>query len=118
VKQLRSENLEITGHTTIAGTVEERIHVPSGAVLDLVGVALDGVVVTGGGSVCISGETRPLTVTVGGRAVLIGTCHGLIINDGGDVTIHGVVEGPIIEYAGRTVIAPEASTRGGGPHRP
>lgn len=113
--QLRSENIEVSGHTTIAETVEGRIHVPNGAVLDLAGVALDGVLVTGGGYACISGTTETLTVTVGGRAILTGTCHGPVVNDGGDVIIRGVVEGPITEHAGRTVIEPTASVLGGGP---
>ena len=39
---------------------------PSGAVLDLVGEAVDGVVVTGGGCATISGTTHSLTVAVGG----------------------------------------------------
>jgi hypothetical protein len=103
--QLRTENFEVTGEMTITDTVEGRIHVPSGAVLVLVGVAKDGVLVTGGGYASISGETRTLTVTVGGRATLAGTCHGPVINDGGEVIIEGIVEGPIIEHAGRTVIA-------------
>ena len=77
--------------------------------LDLVGVALDGVVVSGGGYACISGTTRSLTVTVGGRAILTGSCEGPVVNDGGHVKIHGLVEGPIIEHAGWTVIAPDAS---------
>ena len=72
--QLRSETIAISGHTTIADTVEGRIHVPSGAVLDLVGEAVDGVVVTGGGCATISGTTRSLTVAVGGRAILTGVC--------------------------------------------
>ena len=97
----------------MAGTVENRIHVPSGAVLELTGVAADGVVVTAGGYAHISGTTRTLTVTVGGRATLTGSCNGAVVNDGGEVIVEGVVEGPIIEYAGRTVIAPAASTRRG-----
>lgn len=109
--QLRSENIEVSGHVTISDTVEGRIHVPSGAVLELVGVAADGVVVTGGGYARISGATRTLTVTVGGRATLTGVCHGRVINDGGEVFIEGVVGGPIIEHAGQTVVAPTASTR-------
>ena len=113
--QLGSENLEVTGRTRIADTVTGRVHVPSGAVLDLAGVALDGVVVTGGGCAAISGTTRSLTVGVGGRAILTGTCLGPVINDGGDLTIDGVVEGPIIEHAGRTVVSPTASIGGRNP---
>lgn len=105
------ENLEVTGEMTITETVEERIHVPSGAVLVLIGVAHDGVLVTGGGCAHISGETQTLTVAVGGRATLTGICHGPLINDGGEVIIEGVVEGPITEYAGQTIITPTA-TRG------
>lgn len=107
--ELRSENLEVTGRIRIADTVLGRIHVPSGAVLELVGEALDGVVVTGGGCAAISGKTRSLTVAVGGRAILTGTCLGPVVNDGGDLTIEGVVDGPVIELAGRTVISPAAS---------
>jgi hypothetical protein len=109
VTQLANQNLEVTGTMTITETVEARIHVPSGAVLVLVGVTHDGVLVTGGGYAHIAGETQTLTVTVGGRAVLTGTCHGPLINDGGEVIIEGVVEGPITEYAGQTVIAPTAT---------
>lgn len=110
MSQLRPENLAVRGRIRITETVTGRIHVPSGAVLDLAGVALDGVVVTGGGCAAISGTTRSLTVAVGGRAVLTGRCTGPVVNDGGDLTIEGVVDGPIIEHAGTTVIAPAAST--------
>jgi hypothetical protein len=109
--QLADQNFEVTGEMTITETVEARIHVPSGAALVLVGVARDGVLVTGGGYAHVSGETQTLTVTVGGRATLTGTCHGPVINDGGEVIIQGVVEGPIIEHAGQTVIAPTAFVR-------
>lgn len=107
--QLRNEHFEISGEMTITDTVEGRIHVPSGAALILAGVALDGVLVTGGGYAAISGETQSLTVAVGGRAVLTGTCHGPVVNDGGEVHIEGVVEGPVVEHAGQTVIAPAAT---------
>lgn len=113
MSQPRRENFEVSGQISMAGTVENRIHVPSGAVLELTGVAADGVVVTAGGYAHISGTTRTLTVTVGGRATLTGNCNGAVVNDGGEVIVEGVVEGPIIEYAGRTVIAPAASTRRG-----
>jgi hypothetical protein len=102
----------------MADTVSGRVHVPSGAVLDLVGVPLDGVVVTGGGCAVISGTTRGLTVAVGGRAVLTGICLGPVVNDGGDLTIAGVVEGPVIEHAGRTVICPAAWIGGRHPAGP
>jgi hypothetical protein len=108
VTQLRDETFEVSGEMTIVDFVEGRIHVPSGAALELVGAALEGVLVTGGGYARISGSTRSLTVAVGGRAELTGTCHGPLINDGGEVLIQGVVEGPIIEHAGRTVMAPTA----------
>ncbi len=41
---MESENFEITGQMIVAKVVEGRIHVPSGAVLNLTGVAVDGVV--------------------------------------------------------------------------
>ena len=104
--QLANQNLEITGEMVITDTVEAKIHVPSGAVLILLGAAHEGVLVTGGGYAHIAGETQTLTVTVGGRATLTGTCHGPLINDGGEVIIEGVVEGPITKYAGQTVIPP------------
>lgn len=106
---LANPNLEITGKMTITETVAARIHVPSGATLILIGVAHDGVLVTGGGYAHISGETQTLTVSVGGRAALTGTCHGPLINDGAEIIIDGVVEGPITQYAGHTVIAPTAT---------
>ncbi len=105
----RFENLEVTGRIRIVDTIRGRIHVPSGAVLDLVGEAVDGVVVTSGGCATISGTTHSLTVAVGGRAILTGACLGPVVNDGGDLTIEGVVEGPVIDYAGRTVISSTAS---------
>jgi hypothetical protein len=43
VTQLANQNLEVAGETTITDTVEARIHVPSGAVLVLLGVAHEGV---------------------------------------------------------------------------
>jgi hypothetical protein len=109
VTQRHAETRTLSGELTITATVEGRIHVPSGAVLVLLGVAPDGVLVTGGGYARIAGQTQSLTVTVGGRATLTGICHGPVINDGGEVIIEGVVEGPLIEQAGRTVIAPTAS---------
>lgn len=113
VRQLQGKRVGISGEMTIVGTVGGRIHVPSGAVLHLVGIAEGGVLVTGGGYAHISGTTRTLTVTVGGRATLTGTCHGPLVNDGGDVIIEGKVEGPIIEHAGRTLISPSARIRAG-----
>lgn len=107
--QLANQILEVTGRMAITDAVEAKIHVPSGAVLVLLGVAPGGVLVTGGGYAHIGGETQTLTVTVGGRATLTGTCHGPLINDGGEVIIEGVLEGPITEYAGQTVIAPTAT---------
>lgn len=108
----RRENFEVAGQMTVTRTIEERIHVPSGAALELAGVAAGGVVVTAGGYAHISGTTTTLTVSVGGRATLTGRCSGAVVNDGGDLVIEGTVEGPIIEYAGTTVIAPTASTPG------